>query len=225
MTKEQAIEQNRGLVYKVAKRYKNSKVEFLDLVQAGYLGILDAYEHYSEDKAKENGNTFYTYAFYWVKKRIQEEATNVHLVKIPVNIQSTRNSIYKAEASYEALFGKEPDEYSLATMLDMGVEEISKTNFRCDVEFFSDVNNVPAPNQEISLDPKFSTFVENLSYNETFVLVCREHNLTLEETGRRLGSALGKRALSRERIRQIEEQALNIIKRRIKIRKKQALYG
>lgn len=224
MTKEQAIEQNRGLVHKLARRYKNSKVDFLDLVQAGYLGILDAYDHYSEEKAKGE-RPFFTYAFYWVKKRIKEEAANGHLVKIPVNIQGTRNNVAKAKASYQALFGNEPDEFSLATMLDTDVEEISKTIFRCDVEFFSDVDTIPVANQPTMPKIPLSTFIEKLTYNETFVLVAREHNFTLEEIGKRLGAVHGRKPLSRERIRQIEEQGLKRIKKRLKTRKKKALFG
>ena len=70
MNKDQAIQENQGLVMMLARRYKNSRVEFLDLVQAGNLGLLDAFEHY--DEKKSNGGTFYTYAYYWVKKRIKE---------------------------------------------------------------------------------------------------------------------------------------------------------
>ena len=205
MTKEQAIQDNQGLVMKLARRYKNNRVEFLDLVQAGNLGLLDAFERY--DKKKSNGGSFFTYAYYWVKKRIKEEIANSHIVKIPPHIQNIRNNIAKAKALYNVFFGESPDEAELAAMLDTTEDEIAKTNFRCDVNYFSDLNNVPAQ-EEVSRKHEIAAFIKDLPEKEMFVLFSRQAGLTLEKIGKELGG------LCRERVRQIEKDGLNRIKKR-----------
>lgn len=210
MTKDQAIRDNQGLIMKLARRYKTYKVDFFDLVQAGNLGLLEAFERYS--KKKSNGASFFTYAFYWVKKRIKEEVANSHIVKIPPHIQSIRNRAAKATAYYNAYFGDSPDEAELAAMLDTTEDEILKTNFRCDVEYFSDaLNNVPASEHKdvYSDHPNFSTLIKKLSDREAFVLFSRQEGCTQDSIGKELGG------ICRERVRQIEKGALERIKKRL----------
>jgi len=210
MNKEKCIANNQGLVIKLARRYLNKRVDFLDLVQAGNLGLLDAFEHYSE--AKSNGASFFTYAFYWVKKRIKEEVVNSHLIRIPSNVQGTRNRIAAAKAEYSTLFGDQPDETELADMLDTTEDEILKTNFRCDVNYFSDLNNTAAPEREelISSKQKLSKLIKNMPEKEMFVLLNRQEGDTLDVIGKKLGG------LTRERVRQLEKKGLERLQRRVR---------
>jgi len=209
MTKEKCIADNQGLVIKLARRYMNKCVDFLDLVQAGNLGLLDAYENYSEEKS--NGASFFTYAFYWVKKRIKEEVANSHLIRIPFNVQNIRNKIAGAKAEYSTLFGDQPNDTELADILNTTEDEILKTNFRCDVGYFSDLNNTPALEKEelISSRKTLTTFIKNMPEKEMFVLLNRQEGYTLDEIGKDLG-------LCRERIRQIEKKGLERLKGRVR---------
>lgn len=210
MNKDQAIQDNQGLVMKLARRYKTYKVDFLDLVQAGNLGLLEAFERY--DDKKSNGGSFFTYAFYWVKKRIKEEVANSHIVKIPPHTQGIRNRVVKARAAYNAFFGDHPDEAELAAMLDTTEEEITKTDFRCDVDYFSDVDTILVNEQEevYSDTDELLAFIRDMPNKEAFVLFSRQEGITLEDIGKELGG------LCRERVRQIEEDGLNRIKKRLR---------
>lgn len=84
---EAILEKNKGLVNKLASRYFCSSVDWDDLIQAGNMGLVEAERRFNPNL----GASFFTYAYFWVRKRIKEEVAKAHLVVVPAAIQAKRD--------------------------------------------------------------------------------------------------------------------------------------
>lgn len=100
------VEANRGLVWYIAKkyrRYRNETIDEDDLMQWGYLGLLEAVERYDASK----GAKFSTYASIWIKQAVVRGIMDTaSTIRIPINARAIINQLTKKEIESECLFGE-----------------------------------------------------------------------------------------------------------------------
>jgi len=117
------IESNLRLVIKIAKRYFNRGVSFLDLIEEGNLGLMHAVEKFEPDM----GFRFSTYATWWIRQNI-ERAIMCHSrnVRIPVHVSKEMNVYLRAASTLSQQLDHEPSCEEIAALLDRPVESVRK---------------------------------------------------------------------------------------------------
>lgn len=222
--KQILIESNLRLVVYVAKKYiGKSKLSFLDLVQEGNIGLIQAVEKYDYNK----GFRFSTYAVYWIKQAISKAIINQNKnIRIPDHIVGLLSKINKFKNQYIQEYEKEPSIKDISAALNIPKKKIqflldsTKDTVSLDCPIGDDDEDATIADliEDKSLDSPencaFNTAVKNsiniamstLSKRERQVIEYRfglngNRANTLEECGNKLN-------LSKERIRQIENEAL-----------------
>ncbi len=223
--RQKLIQSNLRLVVSICRHYKNRAVSFRDLVQEGNLGLIKAVEKFNYKK----GFRLNTYASWWIRESINraiEEKSRV--IRIPVYINEKFYKIKKATKEVFQEEGKESSLSDIASSLSMSTQEIARiiTAFKEPVsletslgnevdpleKFLSD--NQPSPIENICeeiIKEKASELIKTLPQREAAILTLRfglgsEGEKTLEEVGERFN-------VSRERVRQLENQALRKLRR------------
>lgn len=103
MTREEAIASCQPFIVKTARKHaKRGMIDFLDLVQAGNLGVLEAYDRFDESR----NNKFFTYAIYWIQKTMQEAIYKSCTIIVPQNVQAIRKKVENKKQTHFAETGE-----------------------------------------------------------------------------------------------------------------------
>jgi RNA polymerase primary sigma factor len=223
MAQEKILLANTRLVLSVAKRYTGRGIPLLDLVQEGIIGLMRATKKFEP----ERGNRFSTYATWWIRQAITRSIdNNARIIRLPVhkNIEINKVAYTRNELMQE--FGREPTEEEIAEVLELTPQQvletmrISQTPISLELPQDDDENRTLAdliPDDEASSPEETTTetimqeqikdVLDELPMREARVIMLRYgfqdgRTYTLQEVGDAMG-------ITRERVRQIESQAMN----------------
>lgn len=233
--KREMIEANLRLVIKFAKKSSNRGLglDFSDLVQDGNIGLMKAVDKFDY----RLGNKFSTYATNWIQQGISRSiADQARTIRIPVHMIDNIHKIQRASRQFMHKYGRQPTAEELSKIIYLPVDKIHKAmkvnlkpiSLEAPVGSEDDSSRIEIIADETAKNPFVSAAQKNLRKIVTQILseldpkeetVLRQRfgmstnkTSTLEEVGEYIG-------VTRERIRQIEQKALNKLKHPTRARK------
>ena len=220
---EHLIRANARLVISVAKKYIGRGVPFLDLIQEGNIGLIRATNKFEYQR----GHKFSTYATWWIRQAVSRAvADQGRTIRVPVHMGDQLNRMRRVQLQLLQELGREPKIDELALGMDTTPDkvenllEISRRPVSLETPIddegdstfgdFVEDSNSPAPSEEVAthlLHVQLQQALDKLPDREAQILRLRYgladgRVYTLEEVGQTIG-------VTRERVRQLEAQALN----------------
>ncbi len=229
--KNRFVAANLRLVVSIARRYNRGRMPLIDIIQEGNMGLIKAVERFDHTR----GYRFSTYASWWIRHAISRGlADKGRAVRIPVHMLDTYNRVQRTAQALSARNGRDPSLEELAAETGISLEKLDRmqrdwaeTPFSLDrpvneedgkrlIDCLQD-DKVLSPFEQVATSAWSSEvrrLLDTLSPMEARIIRWRfglddEEELTLKEIG-------DKYNLSRERIRQLQEQALAKIRRQVR---------
>jgi len=223
------IVSNLRLVVNVAKQFMGRGMSFLDLIEEGNLGLIRAVEKFSYRR----GCRFSTYATWWIRQTVNRALINQgRTVRVPVHVVDLTKKYFRTLQELAHKLEREPAPAEVATAMGISRDQVerillsSRKTYKLDAELPGDERSLLEKVEDDKAEAPYATayllvrygrlaeLMKRLSKREQGVLRMRfgldgHEQLTLKRTGERLG-------ITRERVRQIEKEALNKLRQMAK---------
>lgn len=222
LARDHLTKANSRLVVSIAKKYMGQGVPFLDLIQEGNLGLMKAVDKFDYKR----GYKFSTYATWWIRQAVTRAiADQGRTIRVPVHMSDRIRKLYRVSRELEQQYGREPTPKEIAMKMDLTAQKvrwmlrISRRPLSLEkpvgedgdseLGSFIEDEDTPAPTDTATHDllrKELENALATISPREARILRLRFGLIdgrahTLEELGQKFG-------LTRERIRQIEGEAL-----------------